>query len=237
MVPKTPDRRTPLAVAALAVAAFLCLAAPAFALPVDVFFDGETMLGDPDTNFGIREASAFDARDSFGIQILDSFDYVGAITGILTTNQSLQSYSPNPPTSSLNRATSNWSMNNVFGSDIVGGSYVLFTHTDPFTVNGVTIDYARRRDHAEFETNPIDRTALRRVRGRAPGRRRRPRSRLFGARRSDRAGGDTRRQRDLWRRDDLDRLGVERGLPGGRCAHATRARQSGHDRHDGERHP
>jgi hypothetical protein len=143
MVTETRRRRTPLVSAALAAAAILILAAPASATPVDVFFDGATMAGDPNnSNFGISEASAFDARDNHDIQLLDSLDFVGPITGVLTANQSLQSYSPDPPVSSLNRATSIWSMDNVVGFDIVGASYVLFTHTDPFTVNGVLIDYA-----------------------------------------------------------------------------------------------
>ena len=142
MVTETRFRRTPLASTALVVTAILLLVAPASALPVDVFFDGAMMAGDPNTNFGISEASAFDARDSYGIQILDTFDFVGPITGVLTANQALQSYDPDPPVSSLNRATSSWSMDNVVGFDIVGASYVLFTHTDPFSVNGVLIEYA-----------------------------------------------------------------------------------------------
>ena len=143
MLRETRMTRMRLRAASLAVAAVLALAAPASALPVDVFFDGATMAGDPSTNFGISESSAFDARDNFGIQILDDLDFVGPVTGVLSTNQSFSGvYSPDPPTSSQNRATSSWSNTNVFGSDILGASYVLFTHTDPFTVNGVLIDYA-----------------------------------------------------------------------------------------------
>ena len=139
MFTETTDRRTPLAAAALAVAAVFLLVTPASALSIDVFFNGASVGG---VNYGISEASAADARDDYGIDIIDNLDTIDPIGGRLSANQSLQSVDPDPPVSSLNRSTWSWSMDNTAGYDLVGASYLLFTHTDSYVVDGVSIDYA-----------------------------------------------------------------------------------------------
>ena len=63
------------------------------------------------------------------------------MTGTLQANPSFT------PTASLtsdteNRATSNWNVDNVSSSDLAGATYLLFTRTDPFTKDGVLVDYA-----------------------------------------------------------------------------------------------
>lgn len=136
MSPETRNPRSPLAAAALSVAAVFLLVAPASALSVDVFFDGEIAGG---TNYGISEASAADARDNYGVQIIDNAT-LDQINGKLSAVTTFQTATPNPPVSSENRSTWDWAV--TADTDLVGASYLLFTHTDPYDVNGVTIDYA-----------------------------------------------------------------------------------------------
>jgi hypothetical protein len=136
MSPETRNPRSPLAAAALSVAAVFLLVAPASALPVDVFFDGEIAGG---TNYGISEASAIDARDNYGVQIIDNAT-LDVIDGRLSAVPTFQTATPNPPVSSENRSTWDWAV--TADTDLVGASYLLFTHTDPYDENGVRIDYA-----------------------------------------------------------------------------------------------
>jgi PEP-CTERM motif len=118
------------------------LASPASAAPVDVFFNGPAIASDPDTNFGISETDAITARDSFGIAWVTP-DVIGSVVGKYDTSQSsVLDFSPDPPTSSLNRAREQWTVENVSGGGFDGTSYLLFTHTDPFMKSGVSIDYA-----------------------------------------------------------------------------------------------
>jgi len=125
----------------LLVATIACLAAPARALPVDVFFDGPSTAADPDTRFGLGAAQAEAARDGFGVPFLTTA-FLGTAVGTYTIDQSLQGFSPDPPTAATNRATSSWTVENVSGVDLLGASYLVFTHTDPFTKDGVLVDYA-----------------------------------------------------------------------------------------------
>jgi len=126
-----------------AILAFLAttaaLSLPARAVPVDVFFDGNAMGGA--TNFGVSEAQALNLQSSFGVPIVQSFDYIGSASGLLAVTQSLQSFTPSPPTSTTNRATSAWTAQNVSGMDLLGASYLIFTSSTPFVKNGVTVDY------------------------------------------------------------------------------------------------
>jgi len=123
----------------LTLAVLVGLAAPARAVPVNVFFDGPSTLGDPDTRFGLSESQAITVRDGFGIPFVTN--QVEGVVGTYAVVQLLQSFTPQPPTSALNRATSSWTVENVSGADIQGASYLVFTHTPPFTKDGVPIDY------------------------------------------------------------------------------------------------
>lgn len=104
------------------------------------------MAGDPDTKFGIGLAQAEDARDNFGVPILSSFVFVGEVVDDmdnrrLQETRSFQSFTPDPPTAATNRAVSSWTAQNVSGVDLAA-TYLLFTHTDPFTKDGVFVNYA-----------------------------------------------------------------------------------------------
>jgi len=116
-------------------------ALPAAAVPVDVFFEGPSIPSDLSTNFGLGETQALAANVNFAVPIIDNLGFVGSVTGTLHANPSFT------PTASLtsdpeNRATSSWNVDNVSSSDLAGATYLLFTHTDPFTKQGVLIDYA-----------------------------------------------------------------------------------------------
>lgn len=118
------------------------IAAPAGAVPVDVFFEGPTIPSDPNTNFGLGEAQALSVSMSAGVPIIDNA-LVRPVAGRLDANPSFSvSFSPNPPTSSLNRASESWTADNISGGDLTGATYLLFTHTDPFMKEGVLVDYA-----------------------------------------------------------------------------------------------
>ena len=126
----------------LSLPALLLLgAAPARAVPVDIFFDGATIAAFPETHYGVSEARALNLEASFGVPIVDDFDFLGSLVGALTLTQSLQSFSPNPPTSPVIRASSIWSANNVTGADLMGATYVLFTSSTPFVAGGSLVDY------------------------------------------------------------------------------------------------
>ena len=131
------------AVALVAIAA-LASATPARALPVDVFFDGNRPASDPSTAFGISLASAIDARDNFGVPILDRVDLlttIGSRISVTIPDPSTLVLDPILPTSSHNTAISNWQIDNVSGATFEGASYVLFTHTTPYQVGSRTIEY------------------------------------------------------------------------------------------------
>jgi hypothetical protein len=125
----------------VAAALFGLSALPAAAVPVDVFFEGPSTPSDPSTSFGLGETQALAANTNFGVPIIDDLSFVGSVTGTLQPNPSLT------PTWTMmsdteNRATSSWDVTNESGSDLVGATYLLFTHTDPFTKEGVLVDYA-----------------------------------------------------------------------------------------------
>jgi hypothetical protein len=126
---------------ALAAVLFGLSALPAAAVPVDVFFEGPSIPSDLSTNFGLGESQALAVNASSAVPIIDNLGFVGTVTGTLAANPSFT------PTSSLtsdteNRATSSWTVDNVSAFDLAGATYLLFTHTDPFTKDGVLVDYA-----------------------------------------------------------------------------------------------
>ena len=114
----------------------------AMATPVDVFFNGIASGG---TSFGISAASAANARDNFGIPILDIPTGPLGTTFTVTLPPSSQLVSnPNPPTSTtLNRIQSPWKIDNTSGGSVLGAAYLLFTNTSSYTFAGTnkTIDY------------------------------------------------------------------------------------------------
>ncbi len=129
---------------ALAAIAAIVGATSARALPVDVFFDGTRPASDPTTAFGISLASAIDARDNFGVPILDRVDLlttIGSRISVTIPDPSTLVLDPIRPTSSNNTAISNWQIDNSSGATFVGASYVLFTHTTPYQVGSRTIEY------------------------------------------------------------------------------------------------
>ena len=130
--------------ALVVVAALFVFVAPVNALPVDVFFNGNRPASDPTTAFGISLASAINARDNFGVSIINSVNVLSTITNRLSVIQPSASslvINPNPPTAPQNTATSNWQVENVSGTAMRGASYLLFTHTDPFAAGSNTVDY------------------------------------------------------------------------------------------------
>ena len=130
--------------ALVVVAALFAFVAPVTAAPVDVFFNGTRPASDPTTAFGISLASAINARDNFGVQIIDSVDVLSTVTNRISVIQPPSSslvINPNPPTAPQNTATSNWQIENVSGAAMRGASYLLFTHTDPYAAGNNTVDY------------------------------------------------------------------------------------------------
>lgn len=132
------SRFAPVLLQALALVALL--ATPSMATPVDVFFNG---IATGSTSFGIGATAAFNARDNFGIPILDIA--VGPLNGAFTVTQPPSSElisNPNPPTSNtLNRVQSNWKIDNTSGASVLGAAYLLFTNTGPYTIGNTNIDY------------------------------------------------------------------------------------------------
>jgi hypothetical protein len=115
------------------------------AAPVDVFFNGNRPANDPTTAFGISLASAIDARDNFGVPIVDTADLLTTIrnrVSVIQPSSSSLVVSPNPPTAPQNTAISNWKVKNVSRGTLEGASYLVFTHTDPYAVGRKTIEYA-----------------------------------------------------------------------------------------------
>ncbi|MEZ4333226.1 MAG: PEP-CTERM sorting domain-containing protein [Myxococcota bacterium] len=132
-------RRAGLA-AAVVVAALVSFVAPGQATPIDVFFDGPLS---GSTRYGISAASA-SAAQSAGVTIIDNQDLLTQVGGYLSVTlppASTLVVSPNPPTSSLNRVTSNWAIQNVSGEDMTGANFLLFTNTKPYAVGSTTVDY------------------------------------------------------------------------------------------------
>ena len=121
------------------------LAGSAQATAVDVFFNGIRPADNTSTAFGISFASATNAHDNFSIQIIEPVNPLGAVTGKLEVTlppASSLNATPNPPTSNtLNRVVSNWGIENVSGSALVGASYLLFTSTSVQTVGSTQVDY------------------------------------------------------------------------------------------------
>jgi hypothetical protein len=118
------------------------LAGSAQATPVDVFFNG---IQSGSTAYGIGLAAATNARDNFGVQIIDQVDLLTSWSSRLSVIQPPSSQlemTPSPPTStSLNRVVSNWQIENISGGTLAGASYLLFTNTGPQTVGSTQIDY------------------------------------------------------------------------------------------------
>lgn len=141
--PPKPAARAALrsALGAGLLALVLGIASSAGAVPVDVVFDGNSVAGDPNTNFGISSATALMLHDDLGFDIVSGYDYLGSIVGMVDVDQSYQGISTDPENDAVNRTTSEWSVDNVSGADITGASYLVFTHSDPFMVSGTMIDY------------------------------------------------------------------------------------------------
>ncbi|MEZ4278585.1 MAG: PEP-CTERM sorting domain-containing protein [Myxococcota bacterium] len=119
-------------------------AMPARALPVDVFFDGNRPASNPSTAFGISLASAIDARDNFGVPIIDRVDLlttIGSRISVTIPDPSTLVLDPVLPTSANNTAISNWQIDNSSGGTFEGTSFLLFTHTTPYDVGSRTIEY------------------------------------------------------------------------------------------------
>lgn len=133
------------AAVATAIAAVASVVSPAGATPVDVFFNGPRPSADPNTAFGISQASALNANAAYGIPIISNATVRSPYSNTLSISQPKSSslvITPNPPTSALNRVESNWRIKNSSHSVLTGASYLLFTHTDPYTVKRTLIDYA-----------------------------------------------------------------------------------------------
>jgi hypothetical protein len=130
------------ALAALVLACALgTVATVAQATPVDVYFDGPTSSS---VNYGISLASATNARDNFGVAIIDQTALLTTLGGRLSVIQPPSSElvaTPNPPTSSNNHILSNWQIENTSGAALTGASYLVFTNARTYTVGDKTIDY------------------------------------------------------------------------------------------------
>lgn len=124
-----------------AVSATICaavVAAPlsALAVPVNVYFQGAGSAMEPDTNFGIGEAQAIDARDNFGFGIITGANTSPATGNLGITQGDPTGFSSTPGTDPFNAATSEWTIENVSPNAFEGAAYLVFTHTDPFTLPG-----------------------------------------------------------------------------------------------------
>jgi hypothetical protein len=121
------------------------LAGSAQATPVDVFFNGIRPASNTSTAYGIGLAAATNARDNYGVQIIDQVDLLTSWSSRLSVIQPPSSQldmTPSPPIStSLNRVVSNWQIENISGGTLAGASYLLFTNTGPQTVGNTQIDY------------------------------------------------------------------------------------------------
>ncbi len=136
-------RRLVLAVAA-SFLALVSAGTSALAAPVDVFFNGNRPASDPTTAFGISLDSAIDARDNFGVPIITTVELLTTIANRISVaipKSSSLSISPNPPTASRNTVISNWKVKNDSRGTLEDSSYLLFTHTDPYSVGRNTVEY------------------------------------------------------------------------------------------------
>ena len=134
-----------LRVALVVLAALVSTATSALALPVDVFFNGNRPASDPETAFGISLASAINARDNFGVPIITTVELLTTISNRISVTQPKSSsliVSPNPPTAAQNTVISDWKIKNASGGTLEDSSYLVFTHTDPYSVGRTTIAYA-----------------------------------------------------------------------------------------------
>lgn len=115
------------------------------ATPVDVFFNGIRPATNTSTAFGIGLAAASNARDNYGVQIINQVDLLTTLSGRLSVIQPPSSElvaTPTQPTStSLNRIVSNWQIENTSGGTLAGASYLLFTNTGPQTAGNTQVDY------------------------------------------------------------------------------------------------
>lgn len=129
----------------IALATLLLVPTSAFATPVDVFFQGIRPASDPTTAFGIGRTQAELARDVYGLEIISdigsSLITPESTLGVTLPPSTSIVLNPDPPTAATNRATSTWTVQNISGTTIAGAAYLLFTHTDPFTEQGVLVDY------------------------------------------------------------------------------------------------
>src|SRR5262249_50348298 len=117
--------RSGLGPACLAVALLDGLAAPARAVPVDVFFDGPSTAAEPNTRFGLSASQANSVHDGFGVPFVANYSFLGTSVGTFEIAQSFQGFSPDPPTAATNRATSSWTVENVSGSPIHAATYLV----------------------------------------------------------------------------------------------------------------
>lgn len=131
--------------AALVALVTLATTAPAvLAAPVDVFFNGNRPASDPTTAFGISLESAINARDNFGVPIITTVELLTTIANRISVTLPKSSsliVSPNPPTASQNTVVSEWKIKNTSRGTLEDTSYLLFTHTDPYSVGRNTIEY------------------------------------------------------------------------------------------------
>lgn len=136
------------ALALMVVAALVAIASPVSATPVDLYFNGPL---DPfaspshaSTRWGISLASAQNANTAFGVQIVEPTVF-GQIAGKLSVLQpgplTVGSQPASPSVLDPVRASEPWQIQNISGSSFQGAVYLLFTHTDPFSVGSTLIDY------------------------------------------------------------------------------------------------
>ncbi|MDP7299761.1 MAG: PEP-CTERM sorting domain-containing protein [Myxococcota bacterium] len=113
-------------------ALLIAWAGPAAATPVNVFFNGPS-------GYGMSENSAL-AANSQGIPFIAPVVF-GTAESYYGFDQDLGSSSPNPPTTSDNRATSSWKVKNISTESFNGTSYLVFTHIGAYAESGVPIEY------------------------------------------------------------------------------------------------
>jgi hypothetical protein len=120
----------------LSLCAAVLIPASALAVPMNVYFQGPGSAADPGTNFGIGLAQAIDARDNFGFDIVTGATGSSSVGTLGITQAPPTGFSSTPGTSTFNQASSDWTVQNVSGAALRGASYLVFTHTDPFTLPG-----------------------------------------------------------------------------------------------------
>ena len=125
-----------LACSAAVTAAFAAAPLSALAVPVNVYFEGLGSAMEPDTNFGIGADQAIDARDNFGFEIITGANTSPATNNLGITQGDPTGFSSTPGTDTFNTASSEWQIENISPNDFEGAAYLVFTHTDPFTLPG-----------------------------------------------------------------------------------------------------